>query len=187
MKKFKQILTEVKREDWDSYIHSMFGGPEQDIKRKVSLDQPHVRFARERLFSSLDWSYGTPEHQPKKTVSLPIEKVEESGNSVGIHLDASMYHSDLEKHNINHDESKFIHKWTGENIKQQPTSQMELQALISRRLGYPIAIHRIENDMNNNKLVVHVPSVSVKKAMDSFKKQEQKRIEEYERDNDENI
>lgn len=187
MKNFKQILAEVKREEWDSYIHSMFGGPEQDIKREVNLDQPHVRFARYHLFNTLDWSYGVPGYEGKKTVSLPILKVVGNDKSVAVHLDASMYHSDLEKHNISHDESKFIHKWTGESPRQQPTSQLTLQGLISKRLDYPVPIHKIENDTKNNKLIVHIPSDSVKKAMVDFKEKENKRIEDHERDNDENL
>lgn len=185
MKSFKKLINEVKREDWDSFVHSMFGGPEQDIKRNVKLDPPHVRFARERLFSSLDWNYGTPEG--KKTKSLPITKVEDSGDTVAIHLDARMYHSDLLHHDIDHNDSNKIHMWTGENARKQPSSQMEAQDLISRRLGDNVPIHRVENNMNTGKLVIHVPSVSVQKALKTFKDVEQKRIEKYERDNDENF
>ena len=77
--------------------------------------------------------------------------------------------------------------WTGENARKQPSSHMEAQDLISRRIGDIVPIHRIENNMNTGKMTIHVPSLSVQKALKTFKDVEQKRIEKYERDNDENF
>ena len=186
MKNFKKLLFEIKKgEDWENYIHSMFGGPEQDLKAKPKLDQPHVRFARERLFSSIDWNYGTPEGE--KTKSLPITKVEDSGDTVAIHLDARQYHSDLLHHDIDHEDSTKVHMWTGENPRQKRSSQFQLQDLISRRLGDNVPIHRLENNNNTGKITVHIPSVSVQNALKTFKEVERKRIEDYERDRDENL
>jgi hypothetical protein len=190
MKNFKTILLEIKQgQEWNDYIHSTFGSAERDVSSKRELDQPATRFARYHLFSSLDWSYGTKsQFEPKKTVSLPITKVHQpSDDVIAIHLDASLYHSDLDKHDMKHEDATKIHKWTGENPRKQPSSQLELQDLITSRLGSTVPIHKIHNDLANKKLIIHVPLVSVDAAMKKFKDNENKKVEDFERDNDENI
>lgn len=180
MKNFKQLLSEIKSgNDWDNYIHSMFGHASDAPHENVPEEGlPHHDWLMRRLNGSIPLVHASPSGSDKMAFHhLPITSMKESDGKIHITADASEYAHHLSDHNISHNMARKLDVFGADEHHPElsKTSEEHLGKSLSMTLRHHIDEPNMHFDPKSKTMHVWLDADSIRGA----KREERKRTDQY--------